>query len=235
MLFDCAMLTTPKQGIPFALFLAGFLGSLTHCVGMCSPFVLSQVSSLNGNKVGMERIKGMMLLPYHSGRITTYILLGVIASLLSSQIMAYPAFRTISAILLAAAGIIFLMAAFSHSNIIPFPRLSCGIPRWLSQLIRPLFATPTGLRGYILGIMLGFIPCGLVFAAVMAVTATANPLLAAVAMAAFGVGTMPTLLGISLGSSVFLHKRKHWLQPFSTAMMFANSFILFLMAGGWKI
>jgi sulfite exporter TauE/SafE len=82
---------------------------------------------------------------------------------------------------------------------------------------------------------LGFMPCGLVFAAVMAVTATANPLLAAIAMAAFGLGTIPALLGISLGSSVFLRKRKNWLQPFSTAMMFANSFILFLIAGGWKI
>ena len=64
-----------------ALFLAGLVGSLTHCAGMCGPFVLTQVGA------GLEtvpaakmtewtRLRGALLIPYHLGRFTTYVLLG---------------------------------------------------------------------------------------------------------------------------------------------------------------
>ena len=231
MLSDCSAFSYPQYGIVVALFLAGLIGSFSHCVGMCAPFVISQVAA--GGR--MKRLAGAALLPYHSGRITTYTLLGVSASLLSAQVMAFPAFKTASVLLLVSAGIVFLLSAINHWGIIPLPSLLCGIPHWLSKLTKPLFMKPTGWRGYLLGIALGFMPCGLVFAAVMAVTATANPLLAALAMVSFGLGTVPVLILVGLGSHLFVNRFRKWMQPFSAAMMVFNSFLLFFIAGGWII
>lgn len=227
-LSECSAFSYPHYGIVVALFLAGLIGSLSHCVGMCSPFVISQVANIGK----MTRLRGLALLPYHSGRITTYVIFGVVASLLSSQVMALPVFKIFSMLLLVLAGVVFLLSAINHWGIIPLPSFMCGIPRWLSNLTKPLFLQPTGWRGYVLGVALGFMPCGLVFAAVMAVTATANPLLAALAMAGFGLGTVPVLLLVGFSSRLVLNRYKPWLQPFSAAMMMFNSFLLFFLAGG---
>jgi sulfite exporter TauE/SafE len=239
MLLNCIPSNDPKQDIVLALFFAGLLGSFTHCLGMCSPFVISQISTINNQSSTagniLSRLKGLALLPYHCGRITTYTLLGVLASFMSAQVMAYDIFKSISILLLVLAGILFLASAIGHLKWFPFPNLACGIPRLLTKFTKPFFISPIGWRGYILGVMLGFIPCGLVFAAVMAVTATGNPILAAIAMVAFGLGTIPALIAVSLGSRLILNRHKKWLQPFSTTMMIFNSFLIFFIAGGWTI
>lgn len=54
---------------------------------------------------------------------------------------------------------------------------------------RPLFAAPFGWRGYLLGVMLGFIPCGLVYGALVLAAATGAALNGGAVMLVFGLGT----------------------------------------------
>jgi hypothetical protein len=77
-------LSSLPAGLPLSLFLAGLAGSLVHCVGMCGPFVLTQVvadagSSRQGSYGEWRRLGGASLAPYHLGRLTTYTALGAIA------------------------------------------------------------------------------------------------------------------------------------------------------------
>src|SRR5260370_36396330 len=70
-------------GLPLALFLAGLAGSLVHCVGMCGPFVLTQVMvdadrSPPGGYGGRHRPGGARLAPYHFGPLKTHTALGAI-------------------------------------------------------------------------------------------------------------------------------------------------------------
>ncbi|MBN2752037.1 MAG: SCO family protein, partial [Rhodospirillaceae bacterium] len=88
------------------------------------------------------------------------------------------------------------------------PRLGLRLPfrlgadsawvRGIDRIVRPLFARPVGWRGYVLGVALGFIPCGLVYAALAAAAASGDALGGVFAMAAFAVGTMPALIGLGL-------------------------------------
>ncbi len=67
---------------------------------------------------------------------------------------------------------------------------------------RPLFARPVGFRGYALGLMLGFLPCGLLYGALAAAAASGDPLTGAFAMIAFALGTVPALLAVGLAGHV---------------------------------
>jgi uncharacterized protein len=85
--FGIAMCRTPaveRGTLLTSLFVVGLLGSISHCVGMCGPFVLGQlVARLEATPVArlheFRRLTGAALAPYHLGRITTYGLLGSMA------------------------------------------------------------------------------------------------------------------------------------------------------------
>ena len=63
----------------------------------------------------------------------------------------------------------------------------------LGAVSRPLFDNPQGWRGLMIGLLLGFLPCGLLYAAIGAAVASSDPLIAAMGMAVFTLGTFPTL------------------------------------------
>ena len=197
----------------------GFFGGFTHCIGMCGPFVLTQVSNRLqktplSNFSDFQRLKNLALLPYHLGRISTYALIGFFCSFLTSNIQDFVGFRIFSAIFLIAAAAIFLNLFFERNiwaglKLPPKIRLpfkskflknSASI---FSKRISFLFQNPQGLKGYFLGIILGFIPCGLLYAAFLIAAAIENPTLAAIGMIFFGISTFPSLFLTACGGHIF--------------------------------
>ncbi len=181
----------------------GFFGGFTHCVGMCGPFVLTQVSnrlqktSLE-NFSGFQRLKNLALLPYHLGRISTYSLLGFCCSFLTTNIQGFLGFKIFSALFLLLAAATFLNLFFDGKI---FARLKLGqrirlpfkskilenAPSFFSKKISVLFQDPSGLKGYFLGVILGFIPCGLLYSAFLICGAITSPFWAAIGMILFTV------------------------------------------------
>jgi sulfite exporter TauE/SafE len=197
----CGASIAASGPLMLALLAAGFVGSAAHCAGMCGPFVLAQVgirqdAGRRTPALGLRRAGGLLLLPYHLGRATTYVLLGaVLAAPVGIGVDRADLRWLPTAMLFMAAGL-FLWQALRGWRILPAPAL--GAPGGLLQLAGPLFAHPAGWRGYALGVVLGFLPCGLLYSALGAAAATAQPLSAAIAMLGFVLGTMPMLLGIGL-------------------------------------
>jgi len=247
-LFDfiaqCTAAIDQQSSLIIALFFAGLTGGFTHCVGMCSPFVITQVtaqlSQIPANNMrGFHRLKGAALIPYHLGRMTTYAGLGAMSAFLSAHLMALASYQWIAAALLALAACIFLITALKGTKLFQFlfrnglfrklvPNFSVLAPKKLTQ---SLFRNPIGLRGYALGIVLGFIPCGLIFAALLAVSAIGKPLDAAIVMIFFTIGTVPALFFVGISSHFLLKGRQKLLHTIARMAMITNSMILFFMAG----
>lgn len=227
---ECVHNLTTSHGLTISLFLGGLVGSFTHCAGMCAPFVLAQT----GNGPALERPVASLLLPYHLGRMTTYVSLGVVMHSAVNLAYLFSGTRAlITAPLLMLAGTLFLVSAFpSWSAVFPWAG-KFSLPVDFGQMGSKLGLfekTGAGSR-YLLGVLLGFMPCGLVVAALMGAATAQTSLQAAGAMAAFSVGTMPALMMIGFFGKSLKHRFPHLFQRFSQTAMVISSLWLFALAG----
>ncbi|MBL8666809.1 MAG: sulfite exporter TauE/SafE family protein [Rhodospirillales bacterium] len=240
----CRAVAVEHGGLLASLFVAGLLGSVTHCVGMCGPFVLAQaVARLEATPVArmseMRRLAGAALLPYHLGRATTYAALGAAAAALAAGTISTTGLRWLSPALLAAAALLFLGYALAHLG---WLRLSWlrgsaggGETAWsrtVGRIARPLFANPVGWRGYLLGVALGFLPCGLLYGALAAAAASGQPLAGAFAMLVFTAGTVPALLAVGLAGHLAGQRFREAALQLAPALMLVNAATLSYLA--WR-
>jgi uncharacterized protein len=221
-----------------SLFVAGLIGGAGHCIAMCGPFVIAQsVSRLETVAVGemreFHRIAGAALAPYHLGRTTTYIVLGAFAAEIAGGVMDSTGARWLSAFFLAVAAVLFLGYGIRKlAGGLPFT--DAGAESWWSRrvgnYIKPLFARPVGLRGYGLGVALGFLPCGLLYGALAAAAASGSFLAGAFVMAAFAAGTVPALLVVGFAGHVAGRRWRNLVGKITPALMVLNALILSVMA-----
>lgn len=228
MLGQCITDFSGSYGLPLSLFLAGLFGGFTHCAFMCAPFVLAQ----NGN---IKRIGGVLLLPYHLGRMTTYTMLAILLNSLINLAFLFSGTRTIiTAPLLLLAAVIFLVTAFpSLSSVFPWVvRLQAIKPfKFINTGTRKLLKSKGPFQQYGLGVLLGFMPCGMVISALMASASATHPASAALAMAAFSVGTMPALILVALGGKSLTYKYPNLSKTLSRGVMIFSAAWLCLLAG----
>lgn len=226
-----------------ALVLAGLVGGVTHCAGMCGPFVLAQVS------MGLERVpasemrelsrlKGAALVPYHLGRLTTYSALGALAAALAGELVSLTGFRWLAALLLALAAAAFLMQGVSRgSGLVASLGRGGGKGRLadaLSRLAGPLLSGGGGaLRRYALGVVLGFLPCALLYGALAAAASRGDALFGAVAMAGFTAGTVPGLVGVGLVGHYAMRRGGGPVAAVATGLMVINAGLLGYLA--WRL
>ncbi|UYN98020.1 MAG: sulfite exporter TauE/SafE family protein [Enhydrobacter sp.] len=216
-------------GLPLSLFLIGLAGSVVHCVGMCGPFVLGQVVAGAGaarTRYGeWQRLADATLLPYHLGRATTYTALGAIAGATTALFAASPSFAWLTAALLALAAALLIVQSLGLAAL-------PGVP-WtiaLSRFARPL----TEARGlparYALGVVLGFLPCGLLYGAIAAAAGTGSAAEGAVAMAAFALGTVPALVAVGWGGLMLRRRLGSIARWVATPLLLANAGLLLALA-----
>lgn len=220
------------------LFIAGLAGGATHCAGMCGPFVLAQAAAKGGRiRPGpggeLRRAAGALLIPYHLGRATTYVALGAVAAGLAGTAGAMTSMKSLAPILLFLAAIAFLvygakLAGFTLGALGGGGRLGFVV----ANLARPLFARPWGMSGYALGVALGFLPCGLLYAAVAAAGAAESPLGGAFAMFAFAAGTVPGLVAVGIAGEIAMRRWRPFATRVAALIAVVNAGVLAYM--GWQ-
>jgi sulfite exporter TauE/SafE len=173
-------------------FIAGFLGS-GHCLGMCGALVSGYFMN-----AGKQR-SYWPYLSYQVARISVYGLIGVAAALLGVVLVAGGVFGKIQSILQMLIGLVVIGLAFGILGWLPWQGSLRLLPL---QWLRKGYAVSRRqgpLGGALLaGLLNGMMPCPLTFA--MAVKATTAPsvLGGGSLMLAFGAGTLPMMLFISL-------------------------------------
>jgi sulfite exporter TauE/SafE len=227
-------------GVPMvalALFLAGLAGGLTHCAAMCAPFVIAQASAAVGSGGTLSRLSGAALLPYHAGRIVGYSTLGGLSGLAAGALNQVTGLRHVLAALLLAAALLMALQALQRlpgrwrvapGRLVPawLLRPAEGLAGRLTARMAPLLAEPGGTRGFGLGLLLSGLPCGLLYAALAAAAATGSALAGAVAMAAFCLGTVPSLVGVAFLGRFFLRALGPRLQLLGAALFALNAVVL---------
>jgi len=235
---QCQAAIDGSGSIVVALFLAGLVAGFTHCAGMCGPFVVAQVAAKGpscGPEAGMlTRLRGVALLPYHFGRMTTYVALGAFAGAFSQLVYSTPFARAGAVTFLMTAGILFFVNAMPEwkPSFLPETGMARRAGGAIGRFARPFFKETGAGHRYVLGLLLGFLPCGMLFAALMAVAATGTPTTAALAMAAYALGTVPALFLVAGGSRLALARYPEKVRAVSRGLMAFNGVVLFVIAGG---
>ena len=171
-----------------ASFLLGLLGSLGHCVGMCSAVVVL----LDRQTTFHENNSAWVLA--HLGRITTYALLGLTVGLLGQSLYIFSAdLPRIQGILSILFAIIAFYMALAFIGIAPSPELL------LSGLVSKWGQTMRGLKSpapFVAGMLWGLLPCGLVITALIPAITSGSGAQGALNMIVFGVATIPSLFAV---------------------------------------
>jgi len=242
-LAHCTVVVENNGGLLASLFMAGLVGSATHCVTMCAPFVLSQVTTRLEQiplkeMSEFKRLSGAALIPYHLGRMTTYIILGFFVGLLAQGTIQFSGMKWVSAVLLMLAALFFLGYAFKKLGLV-FPDLpllgsqkkrdgTAGAK--LGQILKPFFARPTGVNGYLLGVGLGFLPCGLLYGALAGAGATGDFVAGAFGMAAFALGTVPSLMAVGFAGHLAGQKWHKVVTDLAPMLLIINAGVLAYLA-----
>ena len=171
-----------------ASFLLGLLGSLGHCVGMCSAVVvlLDRQLSFQGNNYSW--------ILAHLGRITTYALLGLTVGLLGQSLYLFSAdIPRVQGVLSIIFGVIAFYMAFAFIGIAKSPELlfSALVSKW-GQAMRGLNSPAP----FIAGMLWGLLPCGLVLTALIPAITSGSATQGALNMIIFGIATVPSLFAV---------------------------------------
>jgi sulfite exporter TauE/SafE len=218
-----------------ALLLMGLGGSVTHCIGMCGPFVVAQAGAVAAARAGkgpgmLARLRGASLLPYQLGRATTYAALGAASAGLVGFVANLPGFRILAALLLCLAAASMLARAVGRSLPLLDRIASRVLPSAPPQVARDLMADPRGWRGYALGVVLGFLPCGLLWGALAAAGGAGGAGAGALAMGAFTLGTLPALVGVGYAGALFGRRFRPALAWATPAILLLNAVTLGALA-----
>jgi hypothetical protein len=181
---------TFSAGVFAAVFLTGLLGGV-HCVGMCGGIVAALSGQARAARLPLH-------VSYNLGRIASYALAGALAGAVGSAGLLLDHVLPVQLTLYVAANLMLialgLYLAGASRVVALVERAGLVLWRHLQPLTKGLLPADTLPRALALGLLWGWIPCGLVYGILVTAVLSGDALTGAAVMAAFGAGTLPNLL-----------------------------------------
>lgn len=174
----------------FPLFLVGLLGGV-HCAGMCGGIV-------GALSLGSAGPRLPLLLSYNAGRLLAYMLAGTIAGGLGGLGLAISADLPLRLFLHALAHLVLIALGFyllGFTRMLAFAeRLGQKLWRHLQPWTQRFLPVHTSAQAFPLGMLWGWLPCGLVYSALISALSSGSAWQGMALMLSFGLGTLPNLL-----------------------------------------
>ena len=201
----------------------GFAGSF-HCVGMCGPIALALPLNRKSNST---KIVGILC--YNFGRITTYVLLGLLLGIFGKGLKLAGILQYVSIGL----GVLIIVSVI-------VPRLLKRINfrnayylklnNWVKAKLGMYLVKKSNASLLILGLLNGLLPCGLVYVAMAGSIVYGSISSGALYMFLFGLGTLPMMFSIPyFSSSISLNVRTKMTKAIPYIMVIFG--ILFILRG----
>lgn len=177
-----------------SLFLFGLAGA-THCIGMCG--------SIQQLFLNMAASPKQSLFVYNAGRITSYLLIACLVAVLTTNITYSTAeYIPWATVLRVFAGILLIYLGLQKLTKFKTPPLLQKLGNLIWQrirgLVKPIMPPKHLWQVFLIGCVWGWLPCGLVYAALTLAVTTNSVLTSVLAMLCFALGTLPAMIGIGL-------------------------------------
>ena len=189
----------------FTALLLGLLGSF-HCIGMCGPIAfLLPVDRTN------QKNKFLQILVYHVGRLLAYGIIGLIFGLMGKGFKLFGMQQQLSIIV----GVIMIVSVVIPFHKIGQKKIVAPIYKWISFLKSSLgeaLKNKTKDTFLTIGFLNGFLPCGLVYMAVLGAVASGNSLYGGIYMVSFGLGTIPLMTSVIYVGNILSSKARLYIK-----------------------
>lgn len=179
---------------------ASLVGSL-HCVGMCGPFVAFYAGGDASR--GVRRL--LSHATYSAGRLVAYATLGLAAGSVGAALDlagSLAGFQRVAALAAGVTMVLWGVLALLRLRGVRVLPARAGSAAWLQRAFRVVAGAPPVLRAGSVGLLSGLLPCGWLWAFLVAAAGTGSALRGAAVMAAFWLGTVPALLAAGLGAQL---------------------------------
>ena len=176
-------------------FILGAMGS-AHCLGMCGG-IISALSAANDSK-SQKWLKTFL---YQFGRIASYTLIGALAGFIGlnvEKLSPIPILPVLSGVLMILMG---LYLSRWWMGLTYVERAGAVVWRLINPLSKNLLPVNSPIKAISLGMIWGWLPCGLVYTALGYAIASAEPVSSALYMLFFGLGTLPATLSVGVAST----------------------------------
>ncbi len=181
------------------LYSALFFGlfSSLHCIGMCGPIAMMLPVDKNNSAK-----KVIQIMIYHMGRLTSYASLGLIFGILGKGFYMAGIQQQLSIVV----GLLMIIIAIVPERVFMKYNFSKPVYKLISKVKTSLGSqfkrkTPDAL--FTIGVLNGFLPCGLVYAALFGAIAMSSLTLSISYMLLYGLGTIPMMSFVVLISNIF--------------------------------
>jgi uncharacterized protein len=212
------------NSIYLIMFVSGVTIGFGHCIGMCGPIVVSLSLGLK------EKPSLIPHLLYNVGRITTYGILGGLMGLTGAFAQTAAQLAGLQKIVMILSGALILFMGLSVTGWVPgyhFFRFSQRNPGIINKAFLKLSQFHTPLIYFPIGLILGLLPCGPVYTALIAAARFGmetnhtwqGSLYGAGLMLSFGLGTIPSLLLIGKLSDLNWLKRRKLIYQIGGLLM----------------
>ncbi|MCL1039242.1 sulfite exporter TauE/SafE family protein [Shewanella submarina] len=187
-----------------AAFIVGLMGA-GHCFGMCGGLVgaLSSQIPLDPKRNQLAQILSYQF-SYNGGRIVSYVLAGVLCGALAGGIGILFAVDNYLIVLRLFAGIMMILTGLYIARLwfglLKIEAVGKRVWKHIQPLAQKFVPVKSPLQAVLAGMLWGWLPCGLVYSMLTWAVASADPLQGGLIMAAFGLGTLPALIGAGVAT-----------------------------------
>jgi uncharacterized protein len=217
----------------------GFLGSL-HCLGMCGPLILAYSLQISDTPAPSSNSDMWLFqngishhLAFHLGRLVTYGFLGAAAGLLFHLANVDSLLLDLRAVMTLAGGILMVFMGFALMRIIPLPMIALW--PFSGSMVKARCGRLLGSRSpyskMVLGMAVGFLPCGLSWAMIVKAATTHHLLTGFLVMVTFGLGTVPALFLPGISASFLSVSSRLIGERLAALSVIAMGLILIFKAG----
>ncbi|MDQ1314128.1 MAG: uncharacterized protein QG662_237 [Pseudomonadota bacterium] len=175
--------------------LAGLLGGV-HCVGMCGGIVAAFSFRADGTHPPFR-----LHLAYNLGRVASYMMFGALAGALGASLKLTGFAPAQTALFVLAQGVMILLGLYLagfNQWVLVFERAGGALWNKVKPLFQKLLPVRSMPQAVLAGMAWGWLPCGLVYSVLVSAVAAGSATSGAALMLAFGIGTLPNLLGMGL-------------------------------------
>lgn len=185
----------PESGF-LAVFLVGLLGGV-HCAGMCGGIVSALTLQMPGQRTDSAPV-WLIHLMYNLGRISSYAIAGAAMGALGSLGLLLNNALPVQMTLYVAANLMMIALGLYLTGVTGALAFTERAGQWLWRRVQPLTRRFLPVRGpaqaFPLGLLWGWLPCGLVYSVLAMALLTGSATRGAATLLAFGLGTLPNLM-----------------------------------------